>query len=255
MPWPPNPAILLRFTGHLLLGLLLAAIVFRRNDRRSLEQRHRLQRWWHRRLCVILGIRIRAAGIPANAPCLLVCNHLSWLDIPVLFSVYPGAFVAKQEVGRWPVVGWLARRAGTIFIQRGRTGAVGDAITQMAWKLHRGESVVLFPEGTTSDGSGVRRFHAQLLEAGLLAGVAIQPTALRYVDEGYSPSRVPFIGEDAFVPHLLRLMRKRGSIRAEVRFFEPLPPHLGNRSELAALARSQILASLQGATARLAEAG
>ena len=164
-------------------GALIAGLLF---PLQSAARRKREIELWSARLCYILGVRIFLHGSPPAydlRPLMIVANHVSWLDIFAINAVVPVRFVAKAEVRRWPLVGWLSARAGTIFINRARrqdtlriNGLIVDA-------LRAGELFAVFPEGTTSDGSRLLKFHSSLLEPALQAGAAVQPVALRYERE------------------------------------------------------------------------
>ena len=126
----------------------------------------RFPHWYHARVCRLLGIRVRIEGsVAANAPVLLVANHTSWLDIPVISAVAPVSFVAKAEVGTWPFVSWLARLQRTVFVDRKRRTSVGDTAGEMIARLDAGDTLVLFAEGTSSDGNRVLPFKTSLLAA------------------------------------------------------------------------------------------
>lgn len=204
---------------------------------------------WCRIFCRILGVRTTVYGDPVGGRALFVANHISWLDIMAIAAVCPTHFLAKAEVADWPLVGWLCRRAGTAFIRRGSTGGARAAAEEMVWRLkRRGERVLVFPEGTSTDGQNVRRFFPRLFQAAQLARCPVQALALRYPHaEGIHPS-VPFIGDDEFLAHLWRLLGER-HIDVEMHFGEPLPPSLG-RDELARSAHEQILAALDSSRER-----
>ena len=154
-----------------------------------------------------LGLNIRCRGERAPGPVLLVSNHVSWSDIPVLGGIARLRFLSKAEVARWPLIGWLAGHAGTLFIQRGG-GRAAQTREEIARTLASGQSVLVFPEGTTSDGHQVLPFHSRLLPAASMAGVAIQPVSIGYLRNGRPDPVAPFIGDDAFESHLLRLLRQ-----------------------------------------------
>ncbi|MBK8184609.1 MAG: 1-acyl-sn-glycerol-3-phosphate acyltransferase [Candidatus Competibacteraceae bacterium] len=122
-------------------------------------------------------------GTPHAGDTLFVANHISWLDIFCIAAVCPTHFLAKRDVAAWPLFGWLCRRAGTAFIQRGRSDGATEAIEQLVWRLRRGERVLVFPEGTSTIGESVRRFHPRLFSgaAGPLLGAghrfALSPCA------------------------------------------------------------------------------
>ncbi|PXX90223.1 1-acyl-sn-glycerol-3-phosphate acyltransferase [Marinobacter vulgaris] len=154
-----------------------------------------------------LGFRVSALGAFSDRPVLYVSNHISWSDIPVLGGMVPLRFLSKAEVGRWPVIGWLATQAGTLFIQRGG-GKAGQARCEIADTLRSGQSVLVFPEGTTTAGVTVLPFHSRLLNAAADAGVDIQPISIGYLRNGHPDHLAPFIGDDEFQPHLVRLLRQ-----------------------------------------------
>ncbi|MDC0662589.1 lysophospholipid acyltransferase family protein [Marinobacter sp. SS21] len=154
-----------------------------------------------------LGFRVRQQGQAIDGPVLFISNHISWSDIPVLGGTAPLRFLSKAEVGQWPLIGWLAHQAGTLFIQR-RSGKSGLSRQEIAATLHQGQSVLVFPEGTTSAGLTVLPFHQRLLWAAADAGVAIQPISIGYLRDGQPDHLAPFIGDDDFQSHLMRLLQK-----------------------------------------------
>jgi 1-acyl-sn-glycerol-3-phosphate acyltransferase len=168
---------------HLLKGALIAGLLF---PLQSQARRKREIELWSARLCEILGVRIFLHGAPPTydlRPLMMVANHVSWVDIFAINAVVPVRFVAKAEVRKWPLVGWLSARAGTIFINRARrqdTVRVNDLIANA---LRAGDLFAVFPEGTTSDGSRLLKFHSSLLEPAVKANAAVQPVALRYERE------------------------------------------------------------------------
>ena len=155
-------AVLLAFFGLTLPLMLVQAVLLRISDKAA----RRFPHWYHRQVCRILGIRLKVEGaVVPDAPALLVCNHTSWLDIPVLSALAPVSFVAKFEVGGWPFVSALARLQRSIFIDRTRRQAAGEAASEIMARLKRGDTVVLFAEGTSSDGNRVLPFKTSLFGA------------------------------------------------------------------------------------------
>jgi len=149
---------------------------------------------------------------------LLVSNHLSYLDILVFSSLAPCVFVSKKEVRSWPLYGWLARLGGTVFVDRKCSADAYRANLSMARALSEGSVVVLFPEGTSSDGSAVLPFRTALLEAAVSSREPVCSAHISYaVEEGSVETEICYWGTMTFFPHLLRLMSLRG-IRAQVRF-------------------------------------
>ncbi|MDH3582345.1 MAG: 1-acyl-sn-glycerol-3-phosphate acyltransferase, partial [Hyphomicrobiales bacterium] len=128
------------------------------------NQARRFPHWYHRRVCRLLGIRFKVEGeIAQSRRVLLVSNHVSWLDIPVLSALSPLSFVAKSEVSKWPFVSWLAKLQRTVFIDRTRRADVGTVSSQMRRRLEDGDVLVLFAEGTSTDGNRVLPFKSALL--------------------------------------------------------------------------------------------
>jgi 1-acyl-sn-glycerol-3-phosphate acyltransferase len=205
-----------------------------------------LRRHWLALVTRTVGARVRVHGKPAGAG-LFVANHVSWLDIPVLGSVAGLAFVSKREVRRWPVVGWLAARGGTEFIQRGNPHSARMIGESLSRRLASGDRVLVFPEGTTTAGETVARFRPRLFGAATAAGVAVQPVTVRY--RGGAGRLAPFIGDDGLASHLWRLLRAP-SIPVDIMFHPPIRCAF-ERRELAALAQCRVADGL----AWLAESG
>lgn len=164
-----------------------------------------LIQWWLRRLTGILGLNIRVHGTPIDGPKLWISNHVSWVDIPVLGGQFPLYFLSKAEVAHWPLLGRLAKAAGTLFIKRG-SGDAGKVAGQFNEHLQAGRNVLFFPEGTTTDGYAVKRFFAKLFTAAVETQCAIQPVVICYRHEDGLHPYVPFIGDDEFFSHALDLL-------------------------------------------------
>jgi 1-acyl-sn-glycerol-3-phosphate acyltransferase len=223
---------------HILWGVL--RIQFIRNP---FEPRNaRVIRAWHAALCRAHGLDVVAHGQPLPGA-LYACNHVSWLDIPVLGSLIEGSrFLSKSEVSRWPLVGLLARRAGTLFITRGQ--GQHEASRQIAEALREGHGVILFAEGTTTDGLSLRRFHPRLLQAAVETGTPIQPVALRYLDaEDQINPRAAYAHDDSALDTFRRVVAEDG-LRAEVHFLPPIHPADLPRSQIATLAHDRVAEAL-----------
>lgn len=232
---------------HALVGMFFAAVVFRFVGAAA---RSAITRRWSRGVLHISGMRLDLVGAPRASlgGCLMICNHVSWLDIYVLNALQPAHFIAKAEIGSWPIIGLLAKASGTIFIERGRRHAVHDVIEVMVGKLQAGEPCIIFPEGTTSDGSGLLPFHANLLQAAIKAGAPMQPLTLRYLQDG-RPTTVPaYIGDDVLAHSVVKVF---GSTRLSVRLqvLDPITPQPGEtRHHVAHNAREAMAAALGVAT-------
>lgn len=195
-------------------------------------------------LCRLLGMRIQTYGLIMEGSGLRVCNHVSWTDIPILAASLPLRFLAKREVASWPLIGWIARQVGTIFVKRG----AGDSATvrhTLTSALEEGESVLVFPEGTTTAGESVRPFHPRLLGAAIAARRPVQAITIAYQRDGQPDCTVPFIGDDEFVAHLCRLLRKP-AVRVDVMFHPPLAvPAIDSPRELAQTLHNQVSQGLE----------
>lgn len=239
---------LLRLSGVLAGGAALASglwLADRLGRRAGLERRRQITQGFLARLARALPYERHCHGRVAEGPMLWVCNHVSWCDVPLLGSLAPLSFLAKAEVRDWPLAGWLASSAGTQFIRRG--GGESRAVAErLAGLLAEGHSLVLFPEGTTSDGRSVLPFHARLLESAISAGVPVQPVALSYRRDGAHDALAPFLGEDELPAHLGRLF---GAARAEVHIhlLAPIASQGRSRRELADAAHEAIARALREA--------
>jgi lyso-ornithine lipid O-acyltransferase len=171
---------------------------------------------------------------------LVVSNHLSYLDILCISSVAPCIFVSKSEVRGWPVFGRLATNGGTIYIDRESKADAHRVAKEIEEALRSGVRVVLFPEGTSSDGSAVLRFHAPLFESAVRAGVTITPAALLYkMKEGDPAQDVCYWGDMTFGAHFLRLLSK-GDVRAKIVIGTPRSS-FSNRKDASAVLRSDVV--------------
>jgi len=225
---------------HLVWGVALAALAF---PLLSIAYRDRVITAWARLLLRILGIRLQAAP-PPTLPngALLVCNHVSWLDIYLIHAARRVHFVSKAEVRGWPVAGWLAHKTGTLFIERGRRADTARINTEMRALIQSGAWVAVFPEGTTSDGRGMRRFMPSLLQPAVELNCPIVPAALRYLSLDHAYSATPAYIDDISMWQSLKQIVSEPGLIAELHFGEPIVP-TGHRRELAAQA--------EAATARL----
>jgi len=184
------------------LGAALA-LWLKARRRLSPDARQRLCQWFFVRLVSVLPFEVRLLGERPNRSMPWLANHLSWTDIPLLGMLSPMSFLAKGEVRQWPLLGWLAAEAGTAFIRHGESPQLNK---QLASHLQEGRNVLIFPEGTTTDGSALRPFYSRLLSCVTETGTPIQPVAIRYLRDGKSDAITPFIGDDDLLSHLFRLL-------------------------------------------------
>lgn len=193
-------AVFLHILTGLSCGLYLAASGLFGGRREGVV------RWWNQRLLRILGVVVDVRGeLPAGGG-FVVSNHVSWLDIPVIGAHSDAHFVSKAEVAHWPLIGSLARIGGTEFHQRGGGGA-RRLTERLIRRLMMDQLVVIFPEGTTTEGTTVRRFQPRLFAAAIEAEKSVTPLALRYGPDPDVSTDAPYIGDDVFFAHLWRLLK------------------------------------------------
>ncbi|MDR2195021.1 MAG: 1-acyl-sn-glycerol-3-phosphate acyltransferase [Gallionellaceae bacterium] len=222
---------------HIAYGLLLATLY----PACSWSAQRRLMRHWMRGLLGILRIGLETRGdfpvMPQSR--MFVANHISWLDPMLIGAVTPACFVAKSEVGAWPLLGWLCRRVDTLFIRRDVRRDAMSASNQIAALLRQGEFVVIFPEGTTTTGRETAHFHSSLLQGAVDARAAIQPVAIRFHDDNGHPNEdAAYVGDMSFVQSLWKILRSPALYATLI--YLPVLPASDNRRMLAAQAREAI---------------
>lgn len=208
---------LLRLLVHALLGLWVVAWRF---PRLSPDQQQARVQAWSLGLLACAGVRLQVRGRPVRTgPALLVANHHSWLDIPVLHAARYCRFISKSDVQGWPIVGTLATAAGTLYIQRESRRDALRMVGHMQQALLAGEVLAVFPEGQTGDGRALLPFHANLLQAALAADAPVQPVGLRFIDDrsGATSLAPSFVGDESFLGSVWRTLRAPG-ITAVVHF-------------------------------------
>ena len=223
------------------LGLGMAsifALLHRLHLNSAMDRRQRWTQFFMKRLSNALPFQVTVVGERPATPMLWVSNHVSWTDIALLGQLTPLSFLSKAEVRSWPVAGWLADQAGSLFIRRG----AGDSQTireQMSRHLQQQHPLLMFPEGTTTDGRSVRTFHGRLLSAAIDSDVPLQPVAIRYLRNGESDPIAPFIGDDDLLSHLLRLFAHEQA-QVEIHLLEPIACEQQERAMLAFKAQEAI---------------
>jgi 1-acyl-sn-glycerol-3-phosphate acyltransferase len=252
-------AVLAAFFGLTLPLMPVQALLLRVSDKGA----RRFPHWYHRQVCRILGVRLRIEGAVAHdAPVLLVCNHTSWLDIPVLSALAPVSFVAKLEVGAWPFVSSLARLQRSVFVDRTRRLKAGNAANEITKRLRQGDTIVLFAEGTSSDGNRVLPFKTSLF--GAVAGtdaptadqVVVQTAAIVYTHIHGVPvtraerPRLGWYGDMEMTSHAWGVL-KSGAVTATIKVGPPVPlADFKDRKDLALKSeravRRDVLAILRG---------
>ena len=230
--------------------------------------RQRVIRWWSGRVLAICGVSVRvvwpdrgtgdgphaaarhtvATAMRPGGGAMLVMNHISWLDIHVVHSQWPARFIAKAEIARWPILGYLTDRTGTIFIERGKRHAVREVNHRAAQLLRDGELVAMFPEGTTSDGDRLLPFHVNLIQSAIDARATIVVAGLRYLDrQGRLTSAASYVGDINLLQSIVRLIRM-GPVTAELHLIDAIDVFDGavtvTRHEVGQRARALIAEAL-----------
>ncbi len=249
--------ILSRGALHVALGLFIVAIVFRFV---TVAREATFVRWWSRRLLKICRVHLRvvppatdgpvhrdlaiAALRPGGIGAMLVLNHVSWLDIFIVHAQRPAHFIAKAEIARWPVAGYMTAQSGAVFIERGKRHAVRDANHRVTTLLADGELVGMFPEGTTSDGNRLLPFHSNLIQPAIRAQAPVVVAGVRYRDRHGDPTPATlYTGDIGLFDSLLRIVRY-GPVFAEFQLIDAIETIGATRHAVAQQARTLIAGAL-----------
>lgn len=229
-----------RLLMHVGVGLFVVGALF---PRVSPARRSSITQRWSAKLLRILNVVLSVRGSVPDAGArnvIVASNHVSWVDIFVINAAHPARFVAKAEIRDWPIAGWLVDRAGTIFIRRTRRSDTAKINETMHNVLAEGASIGFFPEGTTTSGDKLLKFHTSLFEPAVVNRAVLAPAAVRYRDSHGAPSQaIAFIGELSFTESV-GLIISQPSVIAEITFAPPIPAEGLNRRELASLSESAI---------------
>lgn len=232
---------LVRVAVHALYGAAICALWF---PFLAPQRRMQIVGRWSAQMLSVMGVRLQCNGIARTGPVLFVSNHISWLDILAINAVCPARFVSKADVRRWPAIGWMVACGGTLFIERERKRDALRVVHQVAQALTAGETVAVFPEGTTSDGHALLPFHANLLQAAISTQVPVQSIALRYSDDGHAISAAAaYVGDTSLVQSFWWIVRAEG-LRVRVQMLLPEGTRHLDRRALAERLQAQIGSAL-----------
>ena len=221
----------IRLGWVIISGMVALAWFLKWHDRNPVNSRIAWMQWMSRRFLALLHCNVSVSGdVPKSG--LIACNHLGYVDILVIGSLCPAIFVAKSDVEAWPIFGWLASRAGTIFVSRNEPAKVATQLREMERPLREGYPVVLVPEGTSSDGSSVLPFRSSLLESVLITECSITPAVISYelMGEGDVGREVAYWGDHRLIPHLGNLLSK-SAFTANLSFGSTRSPMPDRKSE------------------------
>lgn len=232
----------IRLLTHVAVGLVAVGVAF---PRVSMQRRAGITGWWARKLLRILNIllSIHGARPAADARNLIVAaNHISWVDIFVINATQPSRFIAKAEIRDWPIAGWLSEKAGTIFIRRTRRSDTAKINEIMHGVLADGATIGFFPEGTTTSGDRLLKFHTSLFEPAVANRAVIAPAAIGYRTSDGEPSlAAAFIGELSFAESIAMIISEKSMI-AEITFAPQIQAAGLTRRELALRSEAAIAA-------------
>lgn len=251
--WVLAPLRAVVFSAHVLLGVAIVLVIF---PFAGQIVRSRINRAWSRVLITLCGARVVASGAaipsdlqrdgidPLTTGRLALANHVSWMDIFAINAVLPSRFIAKSEIGKWPLLGALVSGGGTLYIERGRRHAVAAMNKTVREHLKLGETIVVFAEGTTTDGSELLPFHSNVIAPAIDVGAAIWPIAIRYTERGQRSSAAAFIGEMGLMTSLARVLVAHQLV-VEVAVLPPiLKADAANRHAVARAAHAAIARQL-----------
>jgi 1-acyl-sn-glycerol-3-phosphate acyltransferase len=224
-----------------------AALILRFVYPRVSHERHRaLMRWWSAKLLRILNISTVVAGEPPrDSAAMIAANHVSWIDIFLIASVRPTRFIAKSEIRGWPIAGWIADRAGTLFIRRDQLRDMARIDARVREMLGDGDCVGLFPEGITTEGDELRKFHSSLFEPAVANGARVHAAAIRYEHpDGTLCRQMSFIGERTFMESMGLIVRQK-AVRARITFAPAIETAGVSRREVAAAVEAKVASLLE----------
>ena len=206
----------------LVVGLILMGVYAKRGKNVAINQKQKdIRQWWLKKVIKVVGLRLTTKGeVPkGDKTSLWISNHISWLDIPVIGSEGV-AFLSKAEVRKWPVIGWLTEKSGALYILRGSANASQVASQKVAEKINSGQdSVMVFPEATTTDGRDVKKFHARIFAPAMDHGLRVQPIAIKYLTESGEHHPKVAWGDESFLSNVFGVLGET-TIHVELHFLD-----------------------------------
>ena len=243
-----------KFYRTILLGLLLITgiiltIVFLRNTRHTSGIANSIVSTWLGTVARLLGVKTKTYGSALAEKTLFVSNHISWLDILILGNLIPVHFLSKHEVKSIPVIGWLATRAGTLYIKRGCKDSASDASSEITAALNQRHNSIVFAEGTTTDGH-IKKFHSRMIQSAIDAQAMVQPVAIFYPVRNPESNKIEINPVTLFLAgtsagESFDLIARAPSIDVEVHFLQPIHSKNKTRDEIAQHAFDEVVAAIK----------
>jgi len=234
---------LLILLSHLLYGgalIIFQAFILRRPPE---DPRFKaVVQAWYSKLLRLVGVSVLVHGKPVDGPVLIVSNHISWLDIPLMASLSNPRFLSKAEVRKWPIIGWAAEKLNTLFIVRGQRTATEAASAAIREGLENNDRILIFPEGKTTEGAEIGFLFPRLFGAAIQSRAKVQPVVIHYTDEntaGHTSELIPYTGTQTLVNNMWLMLGCKNP-QAHVYFLEPLESEGALRKELAANIQQQM---------------
>ncbi len=229
---------IVRAIGHGIVGMLIILFRFPGMDQAARNARVEL---WAQDALRVLGIELEVRGNRPSGPVLIVSNHVSWLDIVVMHATRHCRFIAKSEIEKWPLIGTLSTAAGTLYIERASRRDASRMVETMAQSLRNGDVLAVFPEGTTSDGSGLLPFHSNLLQSAIKAPAPVVPFALRFVDaaSGEFSLAPAYVGDLSLAVSIWRTVTAP-PLKAIVSIGDPIPVEGEDRRSITAKVEAEV---------------
>ncbi len=237
----------------LIIGIILT-VVFLRNTRHTSGLANAIVSTWLGTVARSLGVKIKTYGSALPEKTLFVSNHISWLDILILGNLIPVHFLSKHEVKSIPVIGWLATRAGTLYIKRGCKDSATDASSEITAALNQRHNSIVFAEGTTTDGH-IKKFHSRMIQSAIDAPAMVQPVAIFYPVRNPESNKIEINPVTLFLAgtsagESFDLIARAPSIDVEVHFLQPINSKDKTRDEIAQHAFDQVVAAIKSIKTR-----
>jgi len=242
----------------LVIGIIMT-IVFLRNARKPQSIASTMISKWLGIIVRLFNVRINVHGTPLAEKTLFVANHISWLDTIILGHLLPIHFLSKNEIKAIPIIGWMATRAGTLYIKRGCRISASESSSEITAVLKQQHNSLIFAEGTTTDGN-IKKFHSRLMQSAIDADAMVQPVAIFYprkIQKSQNAqthnieinSAVLFIG-DMSIGESFDLIARAPGIDVEVHFLEPIHSKGKTRDEIAQHAYDEVVAAIKSIKTR-----